>query len=122
MAFKEITNTGMSYWPKKATERKEGDEIVGTYIRKDSRVNPDGSQSVLYVLKTENGLVGVNSSAMIARALEQIPEGTVVKIVYNGKAHSQKTGRVYNDYSVFMDDGGDTKNSDEEVDLKNLDF
>lgn len=122
MAFKEITNTGMSYWPKKATERKEGDEITGTYIRKDTRVNPDGSQSVLYVLKTENGLVGVNSSAMIARGLEQIPEGSTVKIIYRGKARSQKTGREYNNYSVYVDDGGDIKNSDEEVDLNNLDF
>ena len=124
MSFKEVTNAGMGYWPKKATERKEGDEITGVYTRKDTRVAPDGSQSVLYVLKTKDGMIGVNSSAMIARAMEQIPEGSTVKIVYNGKARSAKTGREYNDFRVYMDDAtpAEEHEAGEHVDLSNLDF
>lgn len=107
MSWNEVTGGGSiaAYWPKKATERKEGDSITGVYKDKMSRKNPDGSDSVIYVLEqTDGGKVGVNSSATIARAFEQIPTGTLVKIVYEGKARSQKTGREYNNYRVYIDE------------------
>ena len=105
MAFKEITNASMGYWHKKVSERKVGDKITGKYVRKDNRVGPDGSQSVLYILETKEGMVGVNASATITRAMEQIPEGSTVMIEYDGKARSTKTGREYNNFKVYLDDG-----------------
>ena len=126
MAFKEVTGGSniKSYWPKKADERKEGDSITGVYRKRMERKNPDGSDSILYLVETSEGMVGVNSSATISRAMEQIPYDTTVKIVYNGKAKSQKTGRVYNDFKVYMDDSNQTpkEESEEEVDLSKLDF
>ena len=123
MAFKEVTgsNNINSYWPKKAAERKVGDTITGIYRSKSERTNPDGSKSVLYMLETSDGMVGVNSSTTIARALEQIPMDSTIKIVYNGKARSQRTGREFNDFRVYLDDGLDGKKEDK-VDLSNLDF
>lgn len=120
MSFKEITGNSSikAYWPKKADERKEGDEIVGVYKKRMDQKRPDGTDSTLYLLETNEGLVGVNSSATIARAMEQIPTGTTVKIVYAGKQKSLKTGRVYNDFKVYMDEGEPEAN----VDLNNLDF
>ena len=121
MAFKEVTGATQisSYWPKKAAERKVGDEVTGKYKTKQERVNPDGSKSVLYLLETKDGVVGVNgSSAMILRAMEEIPEGSTVKIVFQGKQRSQKTGREYNNFQVFVDDDGNT----DENDLTDLDF
>lgn len=106
MAFKEVNAGGSisSYWPKKATERKAGDEVVGVYKNKNERVNPDGSKSILYMLETKDGIVGVNgSSALLMRAMEQVPEGSTVKIIYQGKQRSQKTGREYNNFQVFID-------------------
>lgn len=122
MAFKEVSGSTQisSYWPKKASERKVGDTVTGKYKSRQERVNPDGSKSILYLLETTDGTVGVNgSSALILKAMEQIPEGSTVKIVFNGKQRSQKTGREYNNFSVFVDDedGGDDNN-----DLENLDF
>ena len=125
MAFKEVTGGSniSAYWPKKADERKVGDSITGIYRKRMDRKNPDGTDSVLYLLETEDGLVGVNSSATIGRAMEQIPHDTTVKIVFNGKAKSQKTGRTYNDFKVYMDDSSQAPaKEDEEVDLDNLDF
>ena len=122
MAFKAVTGGSniSSYWPKKAAERKVGDEITGVYKTKMERVNPDGSKSILYVLQTSDGNVGVNgNSAMILRAMEEIPEGSTVKIIFQGKQRSQKTGREYNNFEVFVDDGGDESPKD---DLDNLDF
>lgn len=107
MAFREVTGGGniSTYWPAKASERKEGDNVVGVFRDKMSRKNPDGSDSVLYVLEGADGnKIGVNSSATIARAFEQIPRGSTVKIVYEGKARSQKTGREYNNFKVYVDD------------------
>lgn len=123
MAFKEVTGGSniKSYWPKKAAERQVGDSVTGIYRSKNERMNPDGSKSVLYMLETPDGMVGVNSSATIARALEQIPKDSTIKIVYNGKARSQKTGREYNDFKVYVDDSTQAPANDE-VDLTNLDF
>ena len=82
MAFKEITGGSniKSYWPKKAAERKVGDEITGVYRKRMERKNPDGTDSVLYLVETSEGMVGVNASATITRALEQIPYDTTVKL------------------------------------------
>lgn len=124
MAFVEVTGGSniKSYWPKKAAERKVGDSVTGIYRKRMERKNPDGSDSILYLVETSEGLVGVNSSATIARALEQIPYDTTIKITYNGKARSQKTGREYNNFTVFMDDSNQTPAEDGKVDLSNLDF
>ena len=125
MAFKEVTGGSniKSYWPKKADERKEGDTITGVYRKRMERKNPDGSDSILYLVETSEGMVGVNASATITRALEQIPYDTTVKIVFNGQAKSQKTGRSYNDFKVYMDDSNQTqKEEDDSVDLNTLDF
>lgn len=114
MAFKEVTGGSniSGYWPAKAAERKVGDEVVGKYVQKMERTNPDGSHSVLYVLDTANGRIGVNSSATIAQAMEKVPEGSTVKIVYSGKQRSSKTGREYNNFQVFLDDGADQEAPD----------
>lgn len=123
--FVEVTGGSniKSYWPKKAAERKVGDEITGIYRKRMERKNPDGTDSVLYLVETSEGMVGVNASATITRALEQIPYDTTVKIVFNGQAKSQKTGRSYNDFKVYMDDSNQTqKEEDDSVDLNTLDF
>lgn len=122
MAFKEVTNSSsnVTYWPKKAAERKVGDAVVGEYIGKKEARRPDGTTSILYMLKNGEETIGVNSSATIATAMSQIPEGSTVKIVYEGKQRSSKTGREYNNFKVFLDDGGEDDSKD--VDLSSLDF
>lgn len=124
MAFKEVSTSNSAsriteYYPKKSSERKEGDSVVGKYTGKRTYKNPDGTDSVLYILESDGKVIGVNSSASIARSMEQIVEGSLVKIVFNGKKKSQKSGRMYNDFSVYIDTD---EPSDEKVDLSNLDF
>ena len=123
MAFKEITNSGnkySAYWPKKAAEREVGDSVTG-YFRGSVKIKqPSGEDGILYDLETETGMVGVNSSATIDRAMSQIPLGSLVKIVFNGKKRSPKSGREYNDFGVFVDDGEGTK--EESTDFSNFSF
>ena len=128
MAFKEVTTSGSisSYWPAKAAERKVGDSVEGVYKTKMERQFPDGTKSVLYVLENDGQRIGVNSSALIARAMEQIPEGSRVKIVFQGKERSTKTGREFNNFTVYLDDEtspqSETENTEESVDLSNMSF
>lgn len=123
MAFQEVSTGGgsiSSYWPKKASERKVGDSVVGKYSGKLTRPGLNGAEETLYLLKDSNGgTVGVNANVTISRAMEQIPEGSMVKIVFNGKATSKK-GFQYNDFKVFVDDG--EGGGEDNVDLDGIDF
>lgn len=106
MAFKEVSTTtsSMQYWPKKMAERKEGDEVTGTYKGKKELMNPDGSKRTVYILDNDGQGISVNGYANIDRAFSQIPEGSLVKIIFNGKKTNPKTGRSYNDFTVMVDD------------------
>lgn len=122
MAFKEV-QTGSNikqYWPKKAAERKKGDSIEGVYQSKMERPGFAGGTDVLYLLETKDGIAAVNSNASIARKMEQVPEGTRVRIIFNGKMTNPKSGRQYNDFSVLMDDGKD--GNEDDLNLENLNF
>lgn len=127
MAFKEV-QTGSNikqYWPKKAAERKPGDSVEGVYRGKTERPGFSGGTDTLYLIEGKDGMIGVNANASISRKMEQIPTDTTVKIVFNGKQTNPKTGRQYNDFSVFMDDGEDSDhraNDEESVDFGGLDF
>lgn len=125
MAFKEVTTNGngerfVAYWPKRASERKVGDSIVGKYIGNREMKSPNGMQ-ILYALETDDGLVGVNSSAALARTMATVPEGSYIKIVFNGKQTS-KNGRQFNSFSVFIDDGEGDSKDDGNIDLDDLGF
>lgn len=124
MAFKEVRGNGGNinqFWPKKASERKEGDSVEGFYKGKVERPGFNGGTDTLYLLETKEGeTVGVNATASISRKMEMIPTETMVKIVFNGKKTSPKSGRQYNDFSVFIDE--DMKPSTNEVDFDGIDF
>lgn len=118
MAFKQIEGNGdgnriSEYFPKKASERKEGDNVVGVYkgtrlVRRPS----SNEQETLYVLEGEGGkLIGVNESPVIKTKMAQVAEGMTIKIQFEGKK-TGKTGRQYNDFSVWIDE--DAKPEDEE--------
>lgn len=115
MAFKEITgSTGKfaEYFPKKSAERKAGDFVIGVYSGTQTVTRPDGREDVLYVLKGEKGLIAVNTSPVLATKMAEVAEGMTIKIQYEGKERSTKTGREYNNFSVFVDE--DAGKSDEE--------
>lgn len=118
MAFKQIEASGnrfAEYFPKKASERKAGDNVVGVYRGTREISRPDGSTDVLYVLDGKNGLIGVNTSPVIATKMEQVAEGMTIKIQYEGKERSTKSGREYNNFSVWVDEEDAKKDDDKTV-------
>lgn len=119
MAFKEVTSTkANAYWPKKVAERKVGDEIIGKYIGARQQNTPNGLQDY-YALETDDGVTFVRSSAGLKRSMDAVPEGSIVKIIFQGKQTS-KTGRQFNAFSVYIDDGDGADEDD--VDLDGIDF
>lgn len=120
MAFKEITgNTGKfaEYFPKKSSERKAGDFVIGVYKGTKNVTRPDGRDDVLFVLQGEKGLIGVNTSPVLATKMAEVAEGMTIKIQYEGKERSAKSGREYNNFSVFVDEDANTKSDDEPLDF-----
>ncbi len=106
MAFKQITNNSkfVEYFPKKSSDRKVGDNVVGIYKGTQNIQRPDGREDVLFVLEGKDGLIGVNTSPVLATKMSQVPEGATIKVVYEGKEKSAKTGREYNNFSVWIDE------------------
>ena len=78
---------------------KEGDELVGTYNDKEINVGPN--ESTLLSIKTEEGITKVWSNSVLDTQFKEIELGTDVRIVYEGKVTSDKTGREYKNFSVY---------------------
>ena len=67
------------------------------------------------MLEGEGGkLIGVNESPVIKTKMSQVAEGMTIKIQFEGKK-SGKSGRQYNDFSVWIDE--DAKPEDDELDF-----
>jgi len=119
MAFKEITGSASKfaeYFPKKSAERKAGDFVIGVYKGTQTVTRPDGREDILYVLKGEKGLIAVNTSPVLATKMAEVAEGMTIKIQYEGKERSTKTGREYNNFTVFVDEDA-SKDEDEPLDF-----
>ena len=92
----ELTKT----WNK---DLQKGDSLEGIYVKSE---NYDGKYGTTekYVIKTpEDEMMGVFSSASLARQFKNIPEGSYVWITYKGEETS-KSGRPVKVYDVDYDD------------------
>ena len=79
-----------------------GAKIEGVFIKTENITTQFGS-SAKYVIKTSEGMMGVFSSASLARQFANVPEGSYVWIEYKGEEQS-KNGRPVKSYVVEYDD------------------
>lgn len=76
-------------------------ELIGIYLSREEGVGPN--ESVLYTFETENGeIVGIWGNSVVEDKLKFVAVGAEVKIVYLGKATSEKSGREYRNFEVFF--------------------
>ena len=108
---------GGKFW--KHSEEGKGAVIQGIYrAKKEHQGDFDGA---LYVIKTKEGIVNVNSSKVLARKFEEIDLGSEVRIEYLGTLDSEKRkGVQYYDFDVKyrtipMKTAGDEENTVSEV-------
>lgn len=89
----EITAESGEVWDRQAP-------ITGKLVSSKSNIGPN--ESNLYNLQTENGLVGVWGSTVLDTKFAGIQNGSMVKIEPMGKQKSEKTGRTYQDFRVYV--------------------
>lgn len=88
------------FWNGKDSMLSVGDSIEGRYTEKIGDIGENKSN--IYVLENEALLrIGVWGSTVLDRKMLNIPTGTMLKIVFDGKKKSEKGGREYKDFKVF---------------------
>lgn len=78
---------------------KEGDEIVGTLIDRESEVGPN--KSWMYTIKTVEGTFKIWGSANIDSALKTLELDTEVKILFKGMSHNERNNRDFKNFEIF---------------------
>lgn len=96
----------MSDWIKVGSSQNEtwdytkDKEIEGTYLSKEENVGPNNS--IVYNLtKPDGSVIGVWDNTMLRDKFKGIEVGEEVKIIYLGKAKSEKSGREYHNFEVY---------------------
>jgi hypothetical protein len=74
--------------------------IEGRLVDVKSDIGPN--ESMMYVLKTDKEKVSVWGSTVLDTKFQGIANGSLVRIEPQGKVKSEKTGREYQDFKVFV--------------------
>ena len=95
MEWKKVETSQSNMW-----NFQEDKELEGVYIGCDEGVGQN--ESLVHHLKKDDGtVVDFWGKTVLDRQLENVENGTKVKIIYKGKAKSAKTGREFHDFDVF---------------------
>lgn len=114
--WKEVTLESGDVWDKK-------EPIEGKLVKTETEVGPNKSK--MYTFDTDDGQVKVWGSTVLDDKLMGVPQGTYVKVEYEGKLKSKK-GAEYHSYKVFIDtasmpdDLPTTNIDDEKLDLNDV--
>lgn len=84
---------------------KEGKTFEGVYQGSREVKLKEGAQervTFIHDFASENGITGIWDSTVLSR-IRSIPKGTMVRIVYKGKAG--KGRRKYNDFDILVPEG-----------------
>lgn len=83
-----------------------GESMTGLYL--GTTVIPAGPKVekafTAYIFKGSDDKTWSVSGDALKYAMERIPKGVEVEIVFEGKKHSEKRNRQYNSYDVRVDD------------------
>lgn len=81
-------------------DQGEGTEFVGIYLAKQEHVGEN--DSIIYNFERDGEMISVWGSTVLDIRMKNIKIGEEVKIVYKGKAESQKRkGKTYHDFDVY---------------------
>lgn len=99
MDWKEIQFSEEETWVP-----KEGSILEGIYEKVRREVGPNLS-NMYSIRQKDGGLINVWGSAGIDSRMELVPIGDIVKIEFEGKKLNEKTGREFNSYKVYVQQG-----------------
>jgi hypothetical protein len=79
----------------------EGDSLTCIYNRMKSGVGPNNSNLYTVTEEPSGKEYVVWGSDVLDNRMSSIKQGSLIKIVYNGKKISEKSKRPYYDYAVY---------------------
>jgi hypothetical protein len=92
--WSEVTvETNDEIWDRKAP-------IEGKLVDVKSDIGPN--ESWLYTLQTKSGKVSLWGSTVLDTKFSGIANGSMVRVEPQGKVTSEKSGRTYQDFKVFV--------------------
>lgn len=107
----------MSEWEEVSLENNEiwnrQTTITGKLVDIKSNVGPN--ESILYTLDTDDGRVGVWGSTVLDTKMAGVQRNSMVKIEPQGETKSEKTGRKYQDFKVYVKPPEFTEVKDKDV-------
>ncbi len=106
--WQEVSLENQHVWDRKSP-------IKGEMLEAQSNVGPNSS--MMYRIKTTDGVYGVWGSTVLDNKLENVPNGAEVRIEPQGLVKSEKSGRSYQDYKVFFRDSPMKEVTDEELEM-----
>lgn len=89
--WREISGGPSSYWDK-------AEPIEGVLV--EVLEHQGQFDKPVYVIKTDEGNVGVNATTVIETKMNHVPLGYLVRVTALGETKSEKTGRTYQDFKV----------------------
>jgi hypothetical protein len=98
MAFKEVKGDGTYLKPKNMTI---GQVIEGVLLRKRHDTKFD---AMTYFFKTTDGTVGINGCGQLDYHMDNITEGSYVRLTYKGKASYKGGIQPAHQFKVEIDD------------------
>lgn len=105
MEFEEMPEEKVEYKEKETVRFEEkGQKFVGKYIgffEFEGSFGPGIGYNFVDPDDAELEFVMFGDSVLKTK-MERVPLDAIVKIVYQGKKKSEKTGRMYKDYKFFL--------------------
>lgn len=103
--WREVTLEDGDVWDKSGP-------LEGVMLKAERDVGPN--KSMMYTVKTDKGEVKVWGSTVLDDKLLGVPQGTYIRLEYEGKQKSKK-GTEYHSYKVFIDDNEPVLADEEDV-------
>lgn len=91
--WKEISVEDSDMWDRQKP-------LEGKLVKVQSNVGPN--ESMLYTVKTQEGNVGVWGSTVLDTKFAGIANESMIRVEPQGKVKSEKSGREYQDFKVFV--------------------
>lgn len=97
MAWQKVSEQLTPTW-----DYKKQREIEGIYKSKQEKIGPNNSN--LYDLETKEGsIVSIWGNTVLDIRLKNCSTGDLIKLVYLGLKKSEKTGRTFHNFEVYID-------------------
>lgn len=102
--WKEVVLEQGDVWDK-------SEPLEGQFVKVEHDIGP--KKSNMYTVKTDDGEVKVWGSTVLDDKLMGVPQGSYVKLEYEGKKPS-KTGNEYHSFKVFIDEDSPVEDGEDQ--------